>query len=73
MKAFWLVESSYYDDGTVTVRCEGTVLADRCPDNEKLSTSEADIYRDWVDNRAAADRLVQAVRGFEPVALRRPA
>jgi hypothetical protein len=72
-KTWWLVESHYYDDGTVTCRCEGTVMADKRPGNEKISTSEVDIYRDWCDSRATADRLVEAARDFEPVPLRRPA
>jgi hypothetical protein len=72
MRTFWLVESRYYDDG-VTARCEGTVLAEERPANEKVSTSEVDIYRDWCDSQAAADQLVEAVRNFEPEPLRRPA
>lgn len=48
-------------------------MADKRPGNEKISTSEVDIYRDWCDSRATADRLVEAARDFEPVPLRRPA
>jgi hypothetical protein len=72
-KTFWLVESRYLDDGSVEIRCAGSIQAEKRPYNEKVSTSEADIYRDWVDSRTAADRLVQAARGFEPVAVRRSA
>jgi hypothetical protein len=69
---FWLVENRYYDDG-VEIRCVGSLQAEKLPDGEKVSTSEVDIYRDWFDSRTAADRLVEAVRDFEPVQLRRPA
>jgi hypothetical protein len=54
MKTFWLVESSYYDDGTVQVRQAGSIQAEKRPDNEKLSTSEAEIHRDWYGSVTAA-------------------
>lgn len=58
MKTFWLVESRYCDDGAVTVCLSGSIQAEDCPNSEKLSASEMDIYRDWFDSRAAADRLM---------------
>ena len=73
MNTYWLVETSYYDDGTISARLSGSIRAEDCPENEKVSTNEMDIYRDWFDNRATADRLVQATRDFEPAQLRRPA
>ncbi|MDR3302933.1 MAG: hypothetical protein LBS86_00805 [Treponema sp.] len=73
MKTFWLVESSYYDDGTVQVRLAGSIQAKKRPENEKLSTSEADIYRDWKDSRRLTNWLLESIRDFEPVPLRRQA
>jgi hypothetical protein len=69
----WLVESHYNDDGHVEARCEGTAMAAMRPSNEKVSTSSVDIYRDWFSSRAAADWLLEAVRDFEAVSLRRSA
>ena len=72
-KTFWLVESCYLDDGSVEIRCAGSLQAEKRPDGEKVSTSEADIYRDWFDSRTAAERLVEAARDFEAVPIRRSA
>ena len=30
-KTFWLVESRYLDDGSVEIRCAGSIQAERCP------------------------------------------
>jgi hypothetical protein len=73
MKTFWLIESSYFDDGTISVRLAGSVQAEERPGNEKVSTSEMDIYRDWFDSRRLAERLVESASDFEPVLLRRSA
>jgi hypothetical protein len=72
-QTYWLVESSYYDDGTVQVRLAGSIQAKKRPENEKLSTSEADIYRDWKDIRRLTNWLLESIRSFEPVPLRRQA
>jgi hypothetical protein len=73
-KTFWLVESSYDDDGTIAVRLAGSIQAEECPSNEKVSASEMDIYRDWFDSHRLADRLMEAVHNFEqPVSPRRSA
>ncbi|MDR1398626.1 MAG: hypothetical protein LBJ41_01710 [Treponema sp.] len=61
MKTYWLVETSYYDDGTISARLVGSIRAEDCPENEKVSTSEMDIYRDWFASRAYAERFVDAV------------
>jgi hypothetical protein len=73
MNTYWLVESSYDDDGTITARLAGSIRAEERPDDEKLSTSETDIYRDWFDSRRLADRRVEAVRENAMVSLREPA
>jgi hypothetical protein len=70
MKTYWLVESSYYDDGTISARLVDSIQAEERPENEKVSTSEMDIYRDWFDSRWQAERLVESIREEEPVSLR---
>lgn len=71
MVSFHLIESHYLDDGSIKICWFGSIQAEKRPDGEKVSTSEMDIWRDWVDSRAAADRLVEAAHDFEPVPLRR--
>jgi hypothetical protein len=73
MQTYWLVESSYYDDGTISARLAGSIQAEERPENEKVSTSEMDIYRDWFDSRQQAGRSVESIRENEPASIRRPA
>jgi hypothetical protein len=67
MNTFWLVESSYYYDGTIAARLAGSIRAEERPDDEKLSASERDIHREWFDSRRLAEQLVESVRESAPV------
>jgi hypothetical protein len=62
MQTYWLVESSYYDDGTISARLVGSIQAEKRPENEKLETSEMDIYQDWFNCHEIAEAFTEVCR-----------
>lgn len=59
MKTWYVVTSSYHDDGKVVANITGTVEAAEKPKSTSTSVSNRDIYVDYFDSKKEADKFVE--------------
>ncbi len=59
MKTWYVVTSSYHDDGKCVANITGTVEAAEKPKSTSTSVSNRDIYVDYFDSKKEADKFVE--------------
>ncbi|GHV80323.1 hypothetical protein AGMMS49944_21140 [Spirochaetia bacterium] len=62
MKKFYMVQSEFYDNGTVKAAIIRELEAPEKPASTCVETSIADCYTDWYETRAAAEAAVKEAR-----------
>lgn len=61
-KTYYCVTSSFHDDGRVTAAITMTRKTTKCPKSHSYSARDRDIYTDWYDNLAVAEKAVADAR-----------
>jgi hypothetical protein len=62
MKKFYMVQSAFYDNGTVTAAIVRELEAPKKPASTFKSLPRLDVYGDWYDSRPAAEAAVREAR-----------
>lgn len=61
-KTYYCVTSAYYDSGRVTAAITMTQKASTRPQNHQTIARDRDIYTEWYDNLADAEKAVADAR-----------
>ncbi len=61
-KTYYCVTSTFHDSGRVTAAITMTCKCRTAPANHITSTFDRDIYTDWYDNLADAEKAVAEAR-----------
>lgn len=62
MKKWYGVTTSFYDDGRTTAAITSIIDAEEKPENIYHCGAHADVYIDWFDSYAAAEKHVKEAR-----------
>lgn len=61
-KTYYCVTSAYHDNGCVTAAITMTIKADSKPQDHSTNAKDRDIYTEWYDNLADAEKAVAEAR-----------
>lgn len=61
-KTYYCVTSTFHDSGRVTAAITMTCKCNEAPASHTTSTYDRDIYTDWYDNLADAEKAVAEAR-----------
>ena len=59
MKTYWCVTTSANDRGKVIAHITSSILSDVKPESTFVQTRRRDIYTDWFENKAEAERFAK--------------
>jgi 3-methyladenine DNA glycosylase Mpg len=62
MKTYWLVNIVCLENGAILACLARSIQAEERPENEKVSTSEIDIYQDWFGSHEVAEAFTEVCR-----------
>ena len=62
MKTWYCVTTAYYDNGKTTAAITGITEAERKPEDYSISSRDRDVYLDWYETLAEAEKAVRDAR-----------